>query len=309
MRHKYKIIEFTGAAINITSLQTFLAIVDSGSLVRASERLHVTQSTVTARLKSLEEELGQQLLNRQKSGATLTPAGTRLLRYARIMTGLWRQARYVTALPAGLSSVCTFGCERELWHGPGKAFFDGVVSNHPEMAVSVLQGGARDLETWLAEGRVDAILTYEAVARGAQTVYPLPPEELVLYSTMRNTPIDADPLYVFVDHGEEYRRRHDEAYHHAGVARVSFDSSWWALQYMLERGGSAYLPRALAAAHVARGVLHVLTEAPVFSRKKAMIVNDSAAQNWDWFESLVESLRASSADWLERSNRKFTILE
>ena len=75
--------------MNITALQTFLAIVDTGSLVRASQVLHVTQSTVTARLKTLEDELGQQLLNRQKSGTTLTPAGTRLLRYARIMTGLW----------------------------------------------------------------------------------------------------------------------------------------------------------------------------------------------------------------------------
>jgi len=33
--------------MNITALQTFLAIVDSGSLVRASQQLHVTQSTVT----------------------------------------------------------------------------------------------------------------------------------------------------------------------------------------------------------------------------------------------------------------------
>ncbi len=86
--------------MNITALQTFLAIVDTGNLVRASQKLNVTQSTVTARLKSLEDELGQQLLNRQKSGTTLTPAGTKLLRYARIMTGLWRQARYETGLPA-----------------------------------------------------------------------------------------------------------------------------------------------------------------------------------------------------------------
>ena len=109
--------------MNFTSLQTFLAIVETGSLVRASKKMNVTQSTVTARLKTLEDELGQVLLNRQKSGTTLTPAGTKLLRYARIMTGLWRQAKYETGLPAGLQSVCTFGCDRELWHGPGRVFF------------------------------------------------------------------------------------------------------------------------------------------------------------------------------------------
>ncbi|MCR9111994.1 MAG: LysR family transcriptional regulator [Rhodobacteraceae bacterium] len=276
--------------MNLSALQTFLAIVDTGSLVRASQKLHVTQSTVTARLKTLEDELGQQLLNRQKSGTTLTPAGTKLLRYARVMTGLWRQAKFETALPAGLASVCTFGCDRELWHGPGRAFFDGVISGHPEMAVSVHQGGARDLENWLGEGMVDVILTYESVARGHQTVHPLPPEELVLYSDRPDTPIDADPMYIFVDHGAEYRRQHDEAYHNAGVARISFDSSWWALQCLLDRGGSAYLPRALAEPYLQQGRLHESSGAPVFTRKKNLIVNDAAARNWDWFEPLVTHL-------------------
>lgn len=278
--------------MNITSLQTFLAIVDTGSLVRASEQMNVTQSTVTARLRTLEESLGQTLLNRQKSGATLTPAGTKLLRYARVMTGLWRQARFETGLPAGLSSVCTFGCDPGLWHGPGKAFFDGVVSGHPEMAVSVHQGDGRDLEEALRTGLVDVILTYDSVARGNQTVHPLPPEELVLYSDRRETPIKADPKYIFVDHGEDYRRAHAETYHDAGIARITFDSARWALEYLLERGGSAYLPRALAAPHVSAGDLFELTEAPVYLRKKTLIVNDTAAQNWDWFVPLVARLSA-----------------
>ena len=275
--------------MNLTALQTFLAIVDSGSLVRASQQLHVTQSTVTARLQTLEDTIGQQLLNRQKSGTTLTPAGTKLLRYARIMTGLWRQAQYETSLPAGLASVCTFGCDRELWHGPGRAFFNGVISGHPEMAVSVVQGGARDLEEWLTTGVVDVILTFDSVARGNQTVHPLPPEELVLYSDRPDTAIDNDPKYIFVDHGPDFRRQHAETYYGAGVARVSFDSSWWALQTMLDRGGSAYLPRALAQPHVDNGRLHELA-APGYSRKKNLIVNDNSAQNWTWFQPLANNL-------------------
>ena len=55
--------------MNDAALCTFIAIADTGSLVRASERLNVTQSTVTARLKTLEEELGQTLFTRGKAGA------------------------------------------------------------------------------------------------------------------------------------------------------------------------------------------------------------------------------------------------
>ncbi|MEO3417273.1 LysR family transcriptional regulator [Roseovarius sp. CAU 1744] len=277
--------------MNITSLQTFIAIVETGSLVRASQKMNVTQSTVTARLKTLEEELGQTLLNRQKSGTTLTPAGAKLLRYARVMTGLWRQARYETALPDGLSSVCTFGCDPGLWYGPGKAFFEGVTSGDPEMAVSVHQGNARDLEEWLGAGLVDVILTYDATTRGNQTVHALPPEELALYSDKPDTPIRGTGTYIFVDHGEDYRRAHGETYHDTGIARISFDSSRWALEHLLARGGSAYLPRALADPLVTQGLLHELTEAPVYLRKKNLIVNDTAEKNWRWFPPLMARLR------------------
>jgi len=282
------------SAMNIVSLQTFLAIVETGSLVRASQKMNVTQSTVTARLKTLENDIGQVLLNRQKSGTTLTPAGTKLLGYARIMTGLWRQAKFDTALPTGLDAVCTFGCDRELWHGPGRHFFYDILSEHPEIALSVHQGSSEDLENWLLEGAVDVILTYEAVARGNQTVHELPVERLVLYSSKPDAPMVGDPDYIFVDHGTDYRRMHAETYHDAGVARISFDSSWWALQFILDNRGSAYLPEALAYRFLRNGRLFPVAGAPVYTRKKCLVVNDTAAQNWSWFQNLVDRLRHDS---------------
>jgi hypothetical protein len=50
-----------------------------------------------------------------------------------------------------------------------------------------------------------------------------------------------------------------------------------------------------------------LHEAPIYSRKKMLVVNDSAAANWEWFAPLVGALRARSADWLEHSDRRFVI--
>ena len=157
-----------GLPINIVSLHTFIAIVETGSLVRASEKMNVTQSTVTARLKILEQELGQVLLNRHKSGTTLTPAGSKLLRYAHVMTGLWRQAQNEAGLPDGVDSLCSFGCHSDLWLGKGKVFFDGILSEQPNMAVSVHQGGEHDLQDWLLSGWVDVVLSYAPAPRVGQ---------------------------------------------------------------------------------------------------------------------------------------------
>ena len=279
--------------MNITGLQTFVSIVENGSLVRASEQLNVTQSTVTARLRTLEQEVGATLLHRQKSGVTLTASGTKLLGYAEIMIGLWRQARQETAPPQGTESVCNFGCDPELWPGLGRQIFDDVNDRNPRMAVSVWPGDQSELYRMLSAGLLDMALTFRLAAPGDKTVYRLPPDDLVLYATEPDRPLRADPGYIFVDLGPEFLTKHALAYSDAGTARVTFGSAIWALTYLLEREGSAYLPRRLAASHLEAGRLHETRNAPAFQRNIFLIVNPVAAAQWTWMQGLVEKFGAS----------------
>ncbi len=273
--------------MNIIGLQTFVSIVETGSLVRASEQLNVTQSTVTARLRTLEHELGATLLHRQKSGVTLTASGTKLLGYAEIMIGLWRQARQETAPPQGTESVCNFGCDPDLWPDLGKQIFDEVNSGNPRMALSVWPGDQAELYRMLSAGLLDVALTYRLAAPGDQTVYRLPPDDLVLYATEPVRPIRFDPGYIYVDLGAEFRTKHALAFSDAGTARVSFGSAIWALNYMLEQGGAAYLPRRLALSQFQAGRLFEMPDAPAFQRNIFLIVNPSAASRWAWMPGLV----------------------
>ena len=84
--------------------RTFLEIVSTGSFVRASDRLNVGQTTVSARIRILEQQLGRPLFVRNKGGATLTPEGERFLRYAPAFVQLWQRARHQVALPPGPGS-------------------------------------------------------------------------------------------------------------------------------------------------------------------------------------------------------------
>lgn len=278
--------------MNLTAVDTFLAIVEAGSLVRASERLNVTQSTVTARLKALEAELGQTLLYRQKSGVSLTSAGFKFKRYAEAMAGLWRQARQETSLPAGIEAVCNMGCQMDLWPALGRLLFGEIRRDHPETALSVWPGEQAELGQWIGTGLIDAALTYRPTTHENRTTHRLRPERLVLVSTRPGSPIRFDPGYVYVDAGEDFGRRHAAAYVDAGTARISFGSAVWALDYLLDHGGSAYLPEQLAARHRAEGALHLLAEAPVFTRSTYLITNDAAAAGWPWLPELVARLAA-----------------
>src|SRR5262249_33985679 len=101
--------------MNLVELTTFLAVAELKSLVRAAERLNVTQSTVPARMDSLGARRGQPLLPRHKSGTELTSAGFKFVRYAEVVSQLWRQAKYEVGLPPGFTSVCNVGCYFDLW--------------------------------------------------------------------------------------------------------------------------------------------------------------------------------------------------
>ena len=268
--------------MNLSALQTFVAIVETGSLVRASERLHVTQSTVTMRLKALESELGQRLLNRQKSGVTLTPAGTKLLSYAQIMLGLWRQAKLEAGLPRGVNMICNFGCMPDLWPLSGKRIFDMIRTRHPDIALSVYHGSPEVLDRWMAAGQIDLCLTRDPAARKGQVVLALPGDDLALYSDRPDTPVRSGTNYIFVDYGEEFRRSHGQEYHDAGTARTTFNAPSAALDFLLEVGGSVYLPQSLIAARPDAAGLHEIREAPLFSLGTYLLLPEAARATWGW---------------------------
>lgn len=73
--------------------RTFLEIVRYGSLVGAAEKLHVTQTAVTARVHKLESLLGVTLFIRNRAGARLTPEGEAFVVYANQLLQTWQAAR------------------------------------------------------------------------------------------------------------------------------------------------------------------------------------------------------------------------
>jgi len=68
--------------LDIESLRTFRAVVDSGSITQAASQLNLTQSAVSWKMKRLEERLGSPLLIRDGRKMTLTELGTELLQHA-----------------------------------------------------------------------------------------------------------------------------------------------------------------------------------------------------------------------------------
>ncbi|NWL18232.1 LysR family transcriptional regulator [Pseudomonas umsongensis] len=89
--------------MELSQLRMFNTVHHLGSIARAAEVLHCVPSNITARLKSLERELGTPLFSRDGRGLRITPAGEVFLDYSTKILGLAEEARRALA-PDGAPS-------------------------------------------------------------------------------------------------------------------------------------------------------------------------------------------------------------
>ncbi len=90
--------------MQIELLDTFLDLVETRSFHRTAERLSVTQSTVSARVQTLEAAVGARLFTRSRAGTDLTTEGLRFETHARMLRRDWNEAKRAVA-PTGESAV------------------------------------------------------------------------------------------------------------------------------------------------------------------------------------------------------------
>ena len=102
----------------IEKLRLFLVIIEEGSLRRAAERLHISQSAVTRQIQLLEHDLGGQVLERASSGVRPTIGGQTLARKARGLLADYSVMAEIRSLVRGESDRLRIGyvaCNRALF--------------------------------------------------------------------------------------------------------------------------------------------------------------------------------------------------
>lgn len=96
--------------MELRQLEYFAAVAEELNFTRASRRLHVVQSAVSAAIKALERELGATLFERSSQRVALTEAGAALLPQAHATLDSAREARdAVDAVRGGLRGHVRFG--------------------------------------------------------------------------------------------------------------------------------------------------------------------------------------------------------
>ena len=241
--------------MDIRALRYFVELVREKSFTRASEKLFVTQPTISKMIRNMEEELGQPLLNREGHSFTLTDSGHVLFARGQLILAQMQQ------LEAELADL------QSLQHGRlalgippmvGHVYADLIRayrSRYPKVELSIVEYGGRRIEQAVLEGELDLAITMlptreEGVLSALELdCYPI---QVVLPdlprwrggSEIRLAELQEEPFLLYTQ-AFTLSERLEQACQQAGfVPQVAARSSQWDFLTAMVRSGMgvAFLP-------------------------------------------------------------------
>ncbi|MFC7290103.1 LysR family transcriptional regulator [Hirschia litorea] len=274
--------------MDITQAQTFLAIVECGNFIEASKRVYVTQSTVSARIKSLEEQLGKPLFIRSKGGCELTPAGQQFYRFAHSMVRIWEEAKHHVAVPEGYEDTLIIGGQYSLWNRLLVQWVPHFQALMPNVALRCSIGMPARLIREMGEGVMDIAVVYQPEQRPGMHVEELFDDQLILVTTDLSIPLHKN--YIYNDLGETFRSTHAAAFPDLHNPGLTINLGAIGVNLVIRNKGAAYFPRRIVQDYLNKGVLFKIETAPEFSYP-AYVVYQEEFSTPHIMESALSSLR------------------
>lgn len=209
-----------GPLLDTELLSAFVAVVENDGFTAAARQLHKTQSTVSTRLRTLEERLDTQLLQRTSRRVALTRDGETFLVYARRILQLQREA--VRVLGTGSGGVIRLGVPENYAEAWLPSLLQRFAKLHPGVRLHIHCRMSRELLEALGEGQLDLVLS---VCHEPRPTGEVVATETLVWAAHRDFRLDPEgivPLALFPDDCP-YRRRALEALARTGRG--------WTLEY------------------------------------------------------------------------------
>jgi LysR family transcriptional regulator for metE and metH len=160
--------------IKLHHLHSLEALRESGSLVRAAARLHLTQSALSHQIKELEERLGLPLFERKSRPPRFTAAGERLLALADAVLPLLHQAeRDLDHLRGGQGGRLHLAVECHSCFDWLMPLLEDYRHHWPQVALDISMAHSFEPLTALVRGEVDLVVTADPDDNPAIAYRPL----------------------------------------------------------------------------------------------------------------------------------------
>ncbi len=281
--------------MNIDHIRTFLEVAATGNFNRAAERLNVTQSTVSARIRVLEEQLDRRLFARNRYGVSLTPAGRHFRHHAEISVRAWLRAKQEVALPENFTGALGIGASVTVYDRLFPDWMSNIAARAPKVALRIEIDFSPGLNRRLADGVIDVGIMYQPRTAPGIVIETLFEDDIVLISSEDREAAPAGrPDYIHVDWGYDFASEYSRAFPDTDGPAITVGMEDIALHHMLAQGGSAYLSLRSVGPYLESGQLFKVRGAPAFKRPTYMAYTEDPADD-DLLNLALAELRAIAA--------------
>lgn len=247
-------------------IETFLDLMESRSFNLTAERLGITQSTVSTRIRSLETELGSRLFSRGRSGASPTVAGKRFEEHARSIKASWGLARQELGSLDRHDGALRIACTVSLADSLLPDWMDSLLTEMPKLALHVEADYSPRMIDDIAFGNLDLGLLYAPRYLPEIQFELVLKQQFVLVSgtARRISEIDVS-TYVRAGYTPSLEKAHSELLPLLSRPRLSVGLDMIAMERLRRHGGSAYVPLHALDGLSASG-LRPVTDAPLIEQ-------------------------------------------
>lgn len=173
--------------MELKQLKYLLAVSELGSFSKAAVLLSVAQPVLSRQIRSLEEELGVELLYRNGRGIVVSEAGTIVVEHARsIVNAVGSISTEIDAMredPIGRISIGMPPTAGSVLTAP---LIQRFHEEYPRIKLKVQEGYSGHVLEWLSTGRIDVAILYNAPKTSTLVTQPLIEEELLLIGPGRH---------------------------------------------------------------------------------------------------------------------------
>jgi LysR family transcriptional regulator, flagellar master operon regulator len=262
--------------MTLEQLQSFIAVANIGSFRAAAQQLHVSQPTVSARIRALEDRLNRALFTRSRAGVTLTAAGHTFRRYAIRAVQTLEQGRMEAMLDERYRGTLAMGVQVYLWEVIVEPWIEIMSKQIPNIALRIEPDYSDGIMHQLVNGLLDLGILFEPRLSSGIVVESLAAEPLWLVST--DVAVTGDSRlkdYVAVYWGQEFQDDFARAYPLQPQPRLAVGLSAIGLSHILSHGGSAVLLARNLESHLAENRLHRVPASPEFKRPVFLAYRES----------------------------------
>lgn len=282
-----------GLLPSFTDIRYFLEVSQTGNISRASERLGISQPSLSLAIKRLEDALGTPLLLRTKNGVQLNQAGKNFSIEAKSLLNQWEQIKSQTLSNMDeVSGQYSIGCHPSVALYSLPFILKDLLQNNPELEINLRHDLSRKITEEVISFQVDFAIVVNPINHPDLVIKNLATDKVTLWKSKKMGKSTTPPIIICdpaLSQSQSILKKLEKA--KIDYKRILTSSSLETIASLTAQNiGIGILPSRVAKLNPAYNLVPYSNQAPFFNDKICLIYR-ADAQKTKAARAIIDSIQ------------------